>query len=92
MPFTVVKPPPIYTRSLVAMMVFTRPPTFGENEAINAPVAVSNAATRLRVLPLTEVKSPAMYTREPSGDAATDNTWASVVGANAVFNTPVARS
>jgi hypothetical protein len=74
------------------MRVLTRPPTFGENDEINAPVAVSKAATRLRVAPPTEVKSPAMYNREPSGDAATDSTWALAGAANPVLSRPVARS
>jgi hypothetical protein len=53
---------------------------------------VSKAATRRRVCPSTVVKSPAAYTRVPSGEAASASTWPSRSCAKEATSSPVRMS
>ena len=69
LPLTLKKFPPKYTVEFVAAMPRTMLPTFGSKASTSAPVAVSNAASRLCCLPSTSVNSPPTYTRLPSGEA-----------------------
>ena len=84
MPLTRPNEPPKYTvsPSPETAIDLTRYETEGFQFDTSAPVAVSKAAIRLRVTPLTVVKSPPMKIREPSGDAATAYTWPSRTGLN----------
>ncbi len=66
--------------------------TAGAKEGTSAPVAVSKAATRRRVCPSTVVKSPAAYTRVPSGEAASASTWPSRSCAKEATSSPVRMS
>ncbi len=68
------KMPVKYTAEFVAVIARTEALTLGAHEPTSVPAGMSNAATRLRVEPFTAVKSPPMYSRLPSGDAAMERT------------------